>query len=311
MPVPIHQPVLLEESLHHLACSPGSRIVDCTVGGGGHAERILEQIGEEGFLLGLDRDPEAVERSRQRLGERSGRARFLAEDFRRLPEILAEQGWPAVDGILVDLGLSSDQLQDPSRGFSFSRNGPLDMRFDRRGGTTAAEIVNGAPEGEIRRILRSYGEEPAAARIARQIIRHRDRQPIRTTGDLAGILQSLAGGRPRRIHPATRTFQALRIAVNQELDELDEFLESAAHHLGPGGRIVVIGFHSLEDRIVKRTLAGLAPHCVCPPLAPMCVCGLPGILKILTRKPIRPTDAEREANPRSRSARLRAAERIA
>jgi 16S rRNA (cytosine1402-N4)-methyltransferase len=305
-----HEPVLLEETLRYLGCRSGDRVIDCTAGGGGHARRILELIGTGGHLLALDRDPETVARGRQRLSPDSHPISWIAADYRRLADIAAERGWDRIDAILADLGLSSLQLDDPERGFSFLADGPLDMRFDRSGGVTAERIVNDAPVEELRRILHEFGEERQAGRIARRIARDREREPIRTTRRLAAILEDLAGPRPRRIHPATRTFQALRIAVNDELEGLDRFLESAAALLAPGGRIVVISFHSLEDRIVKQRFAALKPHCVCPPRFPQCTCGEPGILRVLTRRTIRPGADEQERNPRARSARLRAAERL-
>lgn len=306
----LHEPVLAREAIQFLRCRPGSRLVDCTTGGGGHAERILESIGADGSLLALDRDPEALALARGRIGHKSNRICWQVGDFRQLPVFLAELGWQKVDGILVDLGLSSMQIEDPSRGFSFLREGPLDMRFDRRSGITAEEILNDFKEADLRSILRSYGEEPAAARIVRRIVRERKRNRIRTTRQLAGILESVAGPIPRRIHPATRTFQALRIAVNRELDDLDRFLTDAAHHLSDGGRIVVIAFHSLEDRIVKHSFIAMVPHCVCPPRLPQCLCDHPGILNLLVKRPVRPAPEEVANNPRARSARLRAAERI-
>ncbi|MBI4161395.1 MAG: 16S rRNA (cytosine(1402)-N(4))-methyltransferase RsmH [Acidobacteria bacterium] len=306
----VHDPVLLEETIRLLRALPGARIADCTVGGGGHARRILAAIGPEGSLLGIDRDPEAVERIRRDLPGSPGRIHWVASDFRRLPEVAAGLGWSRIDAVLADLGLSSLQLEDPGRGFSFRLDGPLDMRFDRSAGGTAEDLVNEAPEAEIRRILRVFGEEPLAPRIARRIVRERRRRRIRTTDQLVEIVESAAGGRPRRIHPATRTFQALRIVVNRELEGLDRFLEEAAGLLSPGGRIVVLSFHSLEDRVVKRTFARLASRCVCPPGLPVCGCGRPGILRTVTRRAVRPSPAEIDRNPRARSARLRAAERI-
>jgi 16S rRNA (cytosine1402-N4)-methyltransferase len=305
-----HEPVLPEEAIRYLGCRPGARVVDCTAGGGGHARRILDRIGPGGRLLALDRDPEAVERGRRELPPESHPISWLRSDFRRIAEIAVECGWDRIDAVLADLGLSGLQLADPSRGFSFQTDGPLDMRFDRSGGVTAEWIVNHTPEDELRRILVEFGEEPQAGRVARRIVRERDREPIRTTRRLAAILEELAGARRRRIHPATRVFQALRIAVNRELEGLDRFVESAAGLLAPGGRIVIITFHSLEDRIVKRSLAAMARHCVCPPRLPQCACGEPGILRVLTRRVVRPGTAEQQRNPRSRSARLRAAERL-
>jgi 16S rRNA (cytosine1402-N4)-methyltransferase len=305
-----HKPVLVNEAIDLLRCRPGDRVVDCTGGGGGHARRILAGLAGEGDLLVLDRDPEAVERGRRQTAFRTGPVQWRHADYRDLPALLDELEWERVDAILADLGLSSLQLDDPDRGFSIRHDGPLDMRFDRGAGPTAASIVNEADAAEIARILRNYGEEPQARRLARHIIREREREPIRTTAHLARVVESAIPASRRRIHPATRTFQALRIAVNGELDGLDRFLSAAAERLAPGGRIVVIAFHSLEDRIVKRSFAAMAPHCICPPRLPVCRCGEPGILRPLTRRVVRPGADECDRNPRARSARLRAAERI-
>ena len=253
-----HRPVLLREAVAALGCRPGGFWVDGTVGAGGHAEAILRASAPDGRLLGLDRDREALERARRLLAPFGDRVALRHDDFRSLPEILEASGRPP-DGILLDLGISSQQIDDPARGFSFQEDGPLDMRMDRTQDTTAATLVNALPARELAAIVARYGEEPAARRIARALVAERAREPITTTGRLAAIVARVARSRRRtRTHPATRTFQALRIAVNRELDGLDRLIEQAVERLPPGGRIAVISFHSLEDRIVKRALRALA-----------------------------------------------------
>ncbi len=319
MEAPGHQPVLLEETLRALACHPGGLWVDGTVGAGGHAEAILRATAPAGRLLGIDRDAAAVESARRRLRAFGDRTILRHADHRRLPAILDEMGSGPVDGILLDLGISSLQLDDPERGFSFRKDGPLDMRLDRSQETTAADLVNRLTARELGSILARFGEEPRARRIAEAIVAERDRSPITTTRRLAEIVLAVVGpdrrarplrGRPARIHPATRAFQALRIAVNGEIDGLDRLLEEAAERLRPGGRIAVISFHSLEDRVVKHTLRGLARRCVCPRDLPVCACGRPDLVRLVTPRPVRPSPREVRVNPRGRSARLRAAERL-
>jgi 16S rRNA (cytosine1402-N4)-methyltransferase len=304
-----HEPVLLQEVVDALACRRGGFWVDGTVGAGGHAEAILRATAPDGRLLACDRDPDAVATARQRLRPFGDRAVVRHADYRGLPRLLDEIGAPPVSGILLDLGLSSLQLDDPGRGFSFQTDGPLDMRMDRGQTTTAADLVNTLPARELAAILKEFGEEKAAPRIARAIARERDRAPIRTTQRLAGIIAGVAHG-GARIHPATRAFQALRIATNRELDGLDRLLVEAIARLAPGGRIAVVAFHSLEDRIVKRTFRSLTRHCVCPRDLPVCVCGRPGLVRPVTTRAVRPGPAEVRDNPRSRSARLRAMERL-
>jgi 16S rRNA (cytosine1402-N4)-methyltransferase len=286
-----HVPVLLAEALELLAVRPGGLWVDGTVGLGGHASALLRASAPDGRLLGLDKDSETLERAREALAPFGARVRLEVADFREIRERL--QGERA-DGILLDLGLSSAQLDEPGRGFSFQAEGPLDMRMDRRQGETAADVVNRTREADLADLIYRYGEEPASRRIARAIARARQAQRIRTTTQLAEIVRRAVGRRPRRgIHPATRTFQALRIRVNRELEGLGGALELAAECLRPGGRIAVIAFHSLEDRAVKEAFRALAGR---------------GFL-VLTKKPVRPGEAEVRANPRARSARLRALER--
>ncbi len=282
--------------------------MDATVGGAGHALAILEASAPTGRLLGLDRDPEAVARARARLAPFGTRVNVVHASYARLEEVVREAGFYPVDGLLFDLGFSSWQIGDPARGFSFRRDGPLDMRFDPtdEDAPTAAQLVNTLTEEELTALLRHYGEEPRARQIARAIVAAR---PLRTTGQLAQVVAGCVGQRHRHIHPATRTFQALRIAVNRELELLEAALPQAITLLRPGGRLAVITFHSLEDRIVKRFFKQEARGCICPPDAPICTCGRTPTLRIITRKPITPSTAEREANPRSRSAKLRIAER--
>jgi 16S rRNA (cytosine1402-N4)-methyltransferase len=296
-----HVPVLLDETLELLAPRSGQTIVDATLGAGGHAEAWLEEAGPDGRLVGLDRDPRALELSRQRL------ARFGS---RFVP--LGGRGIDEVDGVLFDLGVSSMQLDEPERGFSFRADGPLDMRMDPGSGGTAAELVATAGEEELRLLLWRFGEERNARAIARAIVEERRTKPIVRTLELARLVERVAGPAARRlrIHPATRTFQALRIAVNHELRDLERVLGEAASILRPGGRLVVLAYHSLEDRIVKHTLRRLAERCICPPDLPVCGCGRSNLLRVLTPRPVRPAAEEVAGNPRARSAHLRAGERI-
>jgi len=304
-----HEPVLLREVLAALACRPGGFWVDGTVGAGGHAEAILRASAPDGRLFGCDRDAEAVEAARRRLRPFGARVIVQHADYRRIPALLDAIDAPPVSGLLLDLGISSLQLDDPGRGFSFQADGPLDMRIDRSQSGTAADLVNTLPEEGLAAILKEHGEERRAKRIARAIARARDRGPIATTRELAAIVAAASPG-PGRIHPATRTFQALRIATNGELEGLDHLLADATACLEPGGRIAVISFHSLEDRVVKRTLRSLTRRCVCPRDLPVCVCGRPGVVRLITPRALRPSPEEVRDNPRSRSARLRAAERL-
>ena len=308
-------PVLAEEVVTMLSPAPGSLQIDATVGGGGHTERILEAANPDGRLLGLDADRAAIARVARRLRPRFGdRLTLRRANFRDLARVAPAAGFPAVDGCLFDLGLSSNQLADRSRGFGFRAGGPLDMRYDDRRGVPAAELLASLDTGELQGLLRRYGEEPFAGRIARAIVHARDAGPIRTAEGLAALVERVAPGRApgrRRIHPATRVFQALRIAVNEELDALDAGLRAAVELLRPGGRLVVLSYHSLEDRIVKRFLQAERRGCTCPPELPVCVCGRSPRLRLVTPRGITPGAIELAANPRARSARLRAAERIA
>ena len=310
-----HMPVLVDEVMSILAPAPGSLQIDATVGGGGHTERILEATNPDGRLLGLDADGAAIARVDGRLRPRFGDRLVLRRaNFRELGAVAPEAGFGAVDGMLFDLGLSSFQLGDADRGFGFRTGGPLDMRFDTTRGVPAAELLATLDRMELSALFKRYGEEPQANQIANAIVTARSTAPVSTAEELAALIERVAPGNPRvrrRIHPATRVFQALRIAVNAELDALQEALASAIDLLRPGGRLVVLSYHSLEDRIVKRFFAAERRGCVCPPEVPVCVCGKNPRLRLLTRPSLTPTPAEIAANPRARSARLRAAERLA
>ena len=314
-----HLPVLAEEVLAMLAPRSGSLQIDATLGGGGHTERILEAAKPDGRLLGLDADPAAIDRVDRRLRPQFGDRLVLRQaNFRELASVAPEAGFDAVDGCLFDLGLSSFQLADTERGFGFRAGGPLDMRFDTSRGVPAAELLATLDAAELTALFRRYGEEPRASRIARAIVEVRREAPVTTAEELAALVERVAPPNPRhvarsgrRTHPATRVFQALRIAVNEELEALQAGLAAAVDLLRPGGRLVVLSYHSLEDRIVKRFFAAERRGCVCPPELPVCVCGRNPRLRLLTRKSVTPTPEEVATNPRSRSARLRAAERLA
>ena len=310
-----HVPVMPAEVLAMLAARPGSLNIDATIGGGGHAERILAASDPDGRLLGLDADGAAIARVRERLAGRYGdRLRLRQANFRQLGAVGPAEGFGAVDGCLFDLGLSSDQLADAGRGFSFRTAGRLDMRFDMRRGVPAAELLATLDAAELTALLRRYGEEPFAGRIARAVVETRRTAPIETAAELAALVERVTPGRApgrRRVHPATRVFQALRVAVNEELEALQEGLAAALELLRPGGRLVVLSYHSLEDRIVKRFFQAERRGCTCPPEAPVCVCGRQPRLRLVTPKGLVPEEAEVVANPRARSARLRAAERLA
>jgi 16S rRNA (cytosine1402-N4)-methyltransferase len=308
-----HQPVLLQEALAALAVRPGGRYVDGTFGGGGHTRAILNASAPDGTVLALDADPAAIARAEAMRTEPEIGNRLIPvrANFSQLTTVARERGVAPLDGILLDLGLSSFQLDEPERGFAFRFAGPLDMRFDPEGGAPASELVNTLPEGELADLLWRYGEEPGSRRIARAIVRERERGPIETTTQLAEIVsRALGGRRGRDTHPATRTFQALRIATNDELEALQAALAASVEVFAPGGRLAVIAFHSLEDRIVKRFVERESAACVCPPQLPVCVCGHRPRLRKVTRKAIRPDAAEMERNPRARSAVLRVAERL-
>lgn len=310
---PRHLPVLVEPFLAHGFPPDGRIFVDGTFGLGGHTRALLAHHPGLRQVIGLDRDDEILEWSRR--GELDPRVTLVHEKFSHLPEVLDRLGISTVDGILLDLGVSSYQLGEPERGFAFSRPGPLDMRMDRSlGGATAADLVNTRPEGDLARLFGELGEERFARRIARAVARRRESAPFTTTADLAAVVEGAVPAALRatsRVHPATRVFQALRIAVNDELGELEATLAAAIGRLAPNGRLTVISFHSLEDRLVKTAFVAAARGCRCPPQFPVCTCGQRPLLEILTRKPVVATDAEIVTNPRARSAKLRAARRLA
>ena len=303
---PAHTPVLVEETIRTLAVQPGGRYIDCTLGGGGHAAAILDRSSPGGQLLGIDADPEAVKTARARLEAYSGSTLLTNDNFVNLRAICYKHDFLPVHGIVLDLGLSSLQLNGNGRGFSFQHDAPLDMRLSPNQELTAADIVNTYSETELARLIKTYGEESYNRRIARRIVRDR---PIKTTLQLAQMIEQVIGGRRSRIHPATKTFQALRISVNQELEHLETALKQSVDLLGFEGRLVVISYHSLEDRVVKQFMQREARNCICPPSTPTCVCGHTASLSLINKRVITPSPAEVQINPRSRSAKLRAAKR--
>ena len=315
MPDPheIHATVLRDEVVGWLQPKPGGRYLDGTLGLGGHTEAILE-ASEGAEVLGLDRDREALALARQRLARFGDRVHTAHLPFSRFQDGLADLGWDEVDGAVLDLGVSSLQLDDRERGFSFLGDGPLDMRMDAGSGAAPARtLVNKGSFEELKRIIREYGDEPLAGKIARAMVRKREDEPIETTGQLAELVSRAYPPdrrRKARNHPATRTFMALRMAVNQELDELEEFLRRMPGPLAPGGRLAVISFHSLEDRQVKRAFRDWARDCVCPPRQMLCTCRGHALVKLMTKKPQEAAEQEVAANPRARSAKLRVCERL-
>ena len=308
-----HRPVLPQESLAYLAPERGGLFVDATLGLGGHSEAILEASAGV-RVLGFDRDRVAIDYAARRLARFGDRFRAVHADFREIGRVVGEAGGRELSGVLADFGVSSLQFDTPGRGFSFRHDAPLDMRMDAQGAEeTAAELLERLPEEEIARIIYEYGEERKSRKIARWIVERREQgRPLRTTVELAEMVARAVGHkRMDRIHPATRTFQALRIAVNRELEGLGEFVETAVDLLQAGGRFVAISFHSLEDRLVKRTLRRLAGQCECDPRAPICSCGARRVVEILTKRPVVAGEAEVGENPRARSAKLRACEKLA
>ncbi len=307
-PVPnyTHKPVLYQEVLTALKPAPGKRFIDGTIGGGGHARGILDASSPAGRLLGMDADPKALQVARKELEIFEPRATLVHSNFVRLEEIARQSGFYPAHGVLLDLGLSSMQLSVAARGFSFQQDGPLDMRMDPSLERTAAHLINDLPVKELADLLWRYGQERHARRIARAIAAAR---PLTTTGELAQVVARVVGHRGR-LHPATRTFQALRIAVNDELGALEAVLPQAVRVLAPAGRLVIIAFHSLEDRLVKTFFRQESRDCICPPKVPVCSCEHRASLKILTRRPVTPSDEERARNPRSRSAKMRVAEKL-
>jgi 16S rRNA (cytosine1402-N4)-methyltransferase len=307
-----HEPVMIKEVVASLCCRAGGIYVDGTVGGGGHAYEILEQSAPEGMLIGIDRDEEALAAAEIRLRGFGRRKILVKGNFLDIAAILDGLKIKFVDGIVLDLGVSSHQLEEARRGFSFAQEGPLDMRMDSDQDFSAGDLVNNFAENELAKIIRDYGEERMARRIARAIVRKRAGAPITTTTELAAVVRQAvpaAYGR-QRIHPATRTFQAIRIAVNDELVDLPRAIRSGLGVLAGGGRFSIIAFHSLEDRVVKNEFRWGEGGCICPPRLPVCICQRKAVLKVLTKKPLRPGLEELAGNPRARSARLRTAERI-
>jgi 16S rRNA (cytosine1402-N4)-methyltransferase len=306
-----HRPVLLQETLEFLVPERGGLFVDCTVGLGGHSEAILKS-SERTRVLGMDLDPSALAFARQRLAPFGERFHAFQANFRELADVLDRAGERDPDGILVDLGVSSLQFDSPERGFSFRFDAPLDMRMDPTSGATAADLLQQLPESEIARIIFEFGEERHSRRVARRIVERREQgKPVTTTKELADlVMAAVGGGKREQIHPATRTFQALRIAVNNELEGLGDFVELAVDLLAPDGRFVGISFHSLEDRILKQELRRLSGHCQCPPRLPVCSCGARKVIEVLTRRPVAPSALEVEENPRARSAKLRACRKL-
>jgi 16S rRNA (cytosine1402-N4)-methyltransferase len=302
----LHTPVLLDEVLEGLEITPGGRYIDCTVGTGGHARAILERSDPDGELLGIDLDLAAIMVAERQLSSFGKRVTLVHDSFAQLSAIASAEGFMPADGILLDLGLSSLQLESAERGFSFQKDGPLDMRMDRDGDITAAHLVNELDGAELAEIIAKHGEEVKARAIARAIVRSR---PLGTTLELANVV-ARAVGRSRRLHPATRTFQALRIAVNEELEALSTVLPPIPAILAKGGRMAIISFHSLEDRLVKDFMVRESRDCLCPPEIVVCTCGHKRTLQILTKKPVRPSANEVAQNPRSRSAKLRVAMRV-
>ncbi|MCM8899872.1 16S rRNA (cytosine(1402)-N(4))-methyltransferase RsmH [Caldicoprobacter algeriensis] len=304
-----HTPVLLDEVLKLLDCHPGQVIVDGTVGGGGHAYEILKRIIPGGFLIGIDRDPNALEAAQKKLEEFEGCFKLVHANFANVKEVLKSLGIDAVDGMLLDLGVSSYQLEERARGFTYMQDAPLDMRMDPTQTFSAYNVVNEYSQQELERVIREYGEERWAKRIAEFIVSSR---PIETTGQLVDVIKRAIPAAARREgpHPAKRTFQAIRIEVNQELNLLPRAIESAVEVLKPGGRLCIISFHSLEDRIVKQMFRSLSNPCTCPPDSPVCICGRRPLVKLLTSKPVTPTSREVSANPRSRSAKARCCQKL-
>jgi 16S rRNA (cytosine1402-N4)-methyltransferase len=302
-----HLPVLYHDIIHALRPKSPGRYVDATVGAGGHASGILEASKPDGRLLGFDLDPQALVLADQRLSLYRGRYQLIQASYMTLLEQLARLSWEVVDGIVIDLGVSSMQLDTPKRGFSFREEGPLDMRFSPDQPLTAADLVNQMPEEELANILWKYGEEPQSRRIARAI---RQSRPLRTTTELADVILKAVGRPQGRLHPATRAFQAIRIAVNEELQAVETFLPQAIAALTPGGRLAVISFHSLEDRIVKQYFRQESRNCICPPQQPICTCSHRATLKEVNRRPIMAGEEETKENPRARSARLRVVEKL-
>ena len=307
-----HRTVLLDRTIEYLKVVPGGVYVDCTLGGGGHSLEILKRLGERGRLIGIDRDQNAIKAAGERLASFSDKAVLVHGNFKDIRRIVHGIGITAVDGVVMDLGVSSHQLDQRERGFSYMQDAPLDMRMDRQQSLTAMEVVNTYSEADLARVISGYGEERWARRIAAFIVREREKALIKTTGQLVDIIKAAipASARRKGPHPAKRTFQALRIEVNDELGILERAVKDGVDLLKSGGRICVITFHSLEDRKIKNIFRELENPCTCPPKAPACVCGKKPVIRVVTRKPVVPDKEEIQQNPRARSAGLRVAEKL-
>jgi len=304
---------MLNEAVTCLACRPGGVYADCTLGGAGHARAICERIRPDGVLIGIDQDGDAISHARTELASCTAGLHLFQGNFINLPDYLSQLQIDSVDGILLDLGLSQHQLESSGRGFSFQKDEPLDMRMDTRTQTRAEDLVNQSPEDQLIRIFRQYGEERWSKPIARAIVEGRRKTPIRTTTQLVALVREAVPGwaaARQKIHPATRVFMALRIAVNQELSRLEEFLEKSVDLLKPGGRMCILAFHSLEDRMVKHHFKRLTQACTCPPGLPRCICDGRATLQLVTKKALRPSAEEVARNPMARSTRLRCAQKI-
>ena len=306
-----HIPVMPDECIEGLDIKADGIYVDGTLGGAGHSRLIAERLGPEGMLIGIDRDEDAIAASRERLADAKCQVKLVKSEFRNIKQILRDLDIPEIDGALLDLGVSSFQLDNPERGFSYMNDAPLDMRMDQNSGFTAGDVVNTYSEKELAKIIRDYGEERWATRIAAFVVRARKEKNIETTGELVQIIKNAIPASARRDgpHPAKRTFQAIRIEVNDELGQLKRAVTDFIDVLAPGGRLAIITFHSLEDRIVKEAFNKRANPCTCPPELPVCVCGKVADVKKITKKPVTPGDEETETNPRSRSAKLRVLEK--
>ena len=308
-----HIPAMLNETIHYLNCRPGKTYTDCTLGGSGHAEAICKRILPNGLLIGIDQDLDAITNAKKALQSYSSHIHLFHGNFINLPQYLAQLKIDAVDGILLDLGLSLHQLEKSGRGFSFNKEEPLDMRMDQQAATKADDLINNLAEDELRRIFKEFGEERWSKQIARSIVKNRRQKKIQTSKELTQIVLSAIPRQTQakhRIHPATRVFMALRIAVNKELEVLDTFMSGVADWLNPKGRLCVLSFHSLEDRIVKQHIKTMERGCICPPKLPECACGKKSVMRVLTKRVVRPGKKEIAVNPMARSTRLRAAEKI-
>lgn len=306
-----HVSVLLDECIENLNIKPDGVYVDCTMGGAGHSKEIVKKLSNKGLFIGFDQDKNAIKTAKERLSEYSDRVKFVHSNFENIKDELEKIGVYKIDGVLADLGVSSHQLDEADRGFSYMQDAPLDMRMDVRCEFSAYDVVNGYTEEELAKIIKDYGEENWAKRIAKFIVEERKEKKIETTKELVEIIKKAIPKKARidGPHPAKRTFQAIRIEVNNELGVITKMIEDASSIMNKGGRICIITFHSLEDRIVKNAFKELSLDCICPPHLPMCQCDKKSEVKIITRKPIMPTDEEIEVNPRSRSAKLRVAEK--